>query len=232
MSPDPIGAFRSRRLWLSLVGVPVGFSDQAMELTAGDPELDEPKETWPWLQSRGPRAFIAPGTFCPSERSKLTTGLAVWESYNVRSITIDAPPLAVLLKEVRLTDAPTGPGEHCRGLHLPEGGLHVTAEAPAQGGATPQLLFPVGSLLLRDFVEPQHFGVLPLVPNDRSLVATAKPRMTANGWSRRAFLYEDPARLFSPSAILYRDRDDQVAFVEEFTVVGEAVVVERYALEA
>lgn len=233
MSRPPITDLRARPLWLSLVGIPIGFSNEAMELTTGDPLLDPPEaSSWWWTPFREPRAFITPGTFGLPEKTTNRAGIPVWESYNLRSITMAAPPLPVLLQKVGLCDAMGAVYSAGRDLLLPDNGLHLVPEPPSPAGHEQLLRFPVGSLLLRDFVEPMGHGVWDLVPQDLALVATAAPRFTAPGWKRRAFHYENPESVFSPSAVVYRDQLDQVAFVEEFVAVGEAVVVERFALSA
>jgi len=66
---------------------------------------------------------------------------------------------------------------------------------------------------------------------DEALIATPVSHFTANGWCRRTFHYDDPARVFQPTAIVYRDRLDAIVFVEEFNRQGDTIVTERFSLQ-
>ena len=175
------------------------------------------------LQTGQPRKFLPPGTFCKPALAKDEDKL-VEEAYNIRSIVVELPGecLPFILYTLRLSDSPDSVGQNHRKLTLPIGGLVIRPEAkPAT------LRFPVGTLLLR--LER------PCTENqwrcDRALIATAVPRFTAEGWCRRTFHYDDPARVFQPSAIVYRDQQDRIVFVEEFNRQGDDIVTERFSLQ-
>lgn len=175
------------------------------------------------LQTGQPRKFLPPGTFCKPALTKYED-MPIEEAYNIRSIAVELPGecLPFILYTVKLSDNPNSVGSNHRTLTLPVGGLVISPEAnPAT------LRFPVGTLLLR--LER------PCTENqwrcDRALIATPVPRFTAEGYCRRTFHYDDPARVFQPSAIVYRDQQDRIVFVEEFNRQGDDIVTERFSLQ-
>jgi hypothetical protein len=179
------------------------------------------------LQTGQPRKFLPPGTFCKPAKATVED-VAIEEAYNIRSVAVALPGecLPFILYAVKLADNPNATGSNHRKLTLPTGGLiiNLNLETPAKPVT---LRFPVGTLLLRlerPCTENQWC-------RDKALIATAVPHFTANGWSRRSFHYDDPARVFQPTAIVYRDSLDAIVFVEEFNHVGDTIVAERFALQ-
>jgi hypothetical protein len=131
--------------------------------------------------------------------------------------------LPFVLYSVGLTVAPKGSELTRTHLHLPPGGININAgqDSPAKPLA---LRFPVGSLIYKTFNrEPWQLN--------EALIATAVPCVTAVGWCRRTFHYDDPARVFQPSAVVYRDQQDRIFFVEEFNRQGDDIVTERFSLQ-
>jgi len=184
------------------------------------------------LQTGQPRKFLPPGTFCKPEKASVGSPGArhvlIEEAYNIRSVAVDLPGecLPFILYTVKLADNPNAVGRNHRKLSLPTGSLIINPnrETPAK---LVTLRFPVGTLLLRlekPCAENQW-------RSDKALIATAVPRFTADGWCRRTFHYDDPARVFQPSAIVYRDSLDAIVFVEEFNRAGDTILVERFALQ-
>jgi hypothetical protein len=179
------------------------------------------------LQTSQPRKFLPPGTFCKPAKA-FVIDVLIEEAYNIRSVAVDLPGecLPFILYTVKLADNPNAAGTNHRKLSLPTGGLIINPnrETPAKSVT---LRFPVGTLLLRlerPCTENQWC-------RDKALIATAVPHFTANGWSRRSFHYDDPARVFQPTAIVYRDSLDAIVFVEEFNRQGDTIVTERFSLQ-
>ena len=169
------------------------------------------------LQTDQPWKFLPPGTFRKSGKG--------FEAYNIRSVTVElmAKYLPFILYSVGLAVAPKASESTCTHLHLPPGGLNITAgqDSPAKPLT---LRFPVGSLIYKTFDrEPWQLN--------EALIATQVPRFTAEGWCRRTFHYDDPARVFQASAIVYRDQQDRIVFVEEFNRQGDDIVTERFSLQ-
>jgi len=177
------------------------------------------------LQTGEPRKFLPPGSFKPAKST--VDDRLIDEVYNIRSINIKLPGdcLPFILYSVELSDSPDAAGTNHRHLTLPIGGININPDQENPGMVV-TLRFPVASLLLRQEKKcPENQWC-----RDEALIATSVPRFTADGWCRRTFHYDDPARVFQPSAIVYRDRLDAIVFVEEFNRQGDAIVTERFSL--
>lgn len=169
------------------------------------------------LQTDQPWKFLPPGTFRKSGKD--------FEAYNIRSVTVAlmAEHLPFILYSVGLAVAPKASEPTCTHLHLPPGGLNINADQDSPAKSL-TLRFPVGSLIYKTFDrEPWQLN--------EALIATAVPDFTAKGWCRRTFHYDDPARVFQPSAIVYHDQQDRIVFVEEFNRQGDDIVTERFSLQ-
>jgi hypothetical protein len=172
-----------------------------------------------------PRKFLPPGTFCQTQISHQRNE-NIKESYNIRSVTLDLPadilPFILYLVQLSDSDKAISASQVCRRLVLPAGGINLNLDSD-ETNTSLLIRFPVGSLLLRQQNSVDLF--------DRALVASPTLRFTATGWVRRTFHYDDPSRLFAPSAIVYRDSSDAIIYVEEFNHAGDAINTERFALQ-
>jgi hypothetical protein len=169
------------------------------------------------LQTGQPRTFLPPGTFCKPVKAKVGH-IVTTETYNIWPVTIGlAESYPFIVYYLELSDVPDGPGSIYKQLILPSGGVSCPAKPPT-------FRFSVGSLIIR----------APLANScrqDEALIATPVSHFTANGWCRRTFHYDDPARVFQPTAIVYRDSLDAIVFVEEFNRQGDTIVTERFSLQ-